>query len=1424
MNLPFVSMKKTALVLLLCLFALQLFSTNLNMIVSEYSTENGLSHNTVFCSLKDNDGLMWFGTWYGLTYFDAAKFKSFNTINDNNTDIPPHKVQNIIEAKDGNLWVKTIDHKLYLFDKTNELFYDVFNEIKKKYSVSPKIIKIQKADDGNLLLLTKDRDLLIAQSKGNGIVAITLLYDSQIRRDQKFTNNLLVENKDYLNWIGLDFKIISCKKGTSLKSKPSDFFIRKITLENGQEFSSSYALNNVLWLGDNKGNLFKINSKDGTVIKKTLLAGAIIQNIIVSNNNTLFVSLGKNGVYEFDERTSNFTKILPLGNLTITSSYIDSYDKLWLETTQSSYIYYDPFNGTSKQILLPEGKVRKEIKLIDGKELGMFFLSTSGDITWFDRTNLSVSILNNQSDLTKNGEKKVFFDVLLDKDNILWLSSTTNGVCRISFPKKQFTLFNLPSSAINDDAIKAISQSRNGDIWVSTRQAEVFKLDKNGAIKQLFSAGNNSIGSVYHIMEDHKGNLWFSTKGNGLVFAEINPLSPTGYNFTRFVTDEKNPFSISGNDIYYTYEDTKHRIWIAAFGGGINLITQENGKIQFKNKFNSFSNYPKYGLYMEARNIVEDKEGRIWIGTSDGLMSLDGQFKNPDETNFEIYRNGKLGSNVSDNDIYSIYKDANSQIWFSAFGGGLNKITEYDKKEKRPIFKSYGQKEGLNSDVILSIVEDNQNNLWLATENAISRFDKQKETFRNFDQYDGLMKIQMEEESAVKLNSGNLWFGSRRGILIFNPQKIETYNFEYKTFIVDFKVSNRDLDSFKDNPILKESIRYAKQITLKHNQSTFLIEFAALNYYNQSSISYKYILEGFEKEWHFNGKNRIASYPNIPSGKYTFRVQAIDEANPSLISESILKIRILPPWWRSWWANIFYFILTLILIYFIIRGVLFYIKLKNEMYVEQRVSELKIRFFTNISHELRTPLTLIMGPIHELKEKQTLTEKGQQYVSLIEKNANQMLQLVNQILDFRKIQNGKMILHVAQLDLNSLVESFNKEFNILAEENGIHFSLRLSHQNILLWADKEKLEIAIRNLLSNAFKFTHKGGKVTLSTHLSEDKKHCIIGVNDTGVGIPQNKLTEIFDRFFQGENAKNVQYPGTGIGLALSKEIVNMHQGEIHVESKQNKGSTFSIELPLDKDHFNPKEVNFYVSDTVSEKIDEKSEMEKTPDETQENTKNLPILLVVEDNKDLCTLLQLQLEDRYKVYTATNGVEGLKKVYQHHPDIVVSDLMMPEMNGMELLDKMRNDFQISHIPIVILTAKSNEEAKIEAIGKGANAYITKPFNKEHLIVTIEQLLTDRKVFHNKIWNEEKPEKPRETDTYESYLEKKDLQFIEKIHQIIDENIDNSDFNVDSIADTLGISRSAFFKKLKSLTGLAPVDMIKEVRLTKSIELLKIPI
>jgi Predicted periplasmic ligand-binding sensor domain len=1051
------------LVLIIMLFCGCFVAASNNMIIEHYSVENGVPHEIVNCAIKDSEGFVWLGTWYGLCSFDGQKFKTYNSRNVYYTDIPPRKIQKIIEDKSCNLWVKTIDHKLYLFDKHKECFYSVFNELRKKYSVNSQIIKIQKTDDGELLLLTKNKDLLKACSDRNGKLNIILLHDSKNKAgNTKLKNNLLCESKEYISWIGTDYKIMSCPKGKSLKSQPSDFILRKFGITFDKEFSCAYENKGVLWLGDRQGNIYLITLYNGRIIPIKMLSGkGVIEDIFIENRTKIYISVANKGVYLYDLTKKSFRQLFSLQiKEPVVKSFSDSYGKIWFILGKKGVAYYNPVNNESKQFVFQDGLVNEEIQEQDGKEHGMFFVTSSGDLVRIDRNKLTMDYLNHSEEFLKFDKGNRLCNLLLDRDGVLWVTSLDNGIYKISFPKKQFSLFSpcLFENKIADVekckvGVKSLFEAKNGDIWVGTRNSEVYRLGHNGALKQKFSVANYNIGNVYHIMEDNRGNIWFSTKGNGLVKAEPDNSSKLGFRFTHFVNDEDNPNSISSNEVYCSFQDSKGRIWAGLFGGGLNLLDEENGRLIFRHKYNCFSYYPSNGMYMEIRNMIEDSEGRIWVGTSDGLMSFDGNFKKPDKIKFEVYQDG---SDISDNDIYALYKDKTSQIWISVFGGGLNKLIRYDKENRKPVFQSYGLREGLKSDVILSIVEDKKSNLWLATEMGISRFDLRTQSFRNFDKYDGFIPVKMEEECALRCASGQLWFGCKDGILKFDPSRLETYNFAYKTYIVDFKVSNQDYNSLNAGEH-GLSVKELKTITLKHNQSMFTIEFAALNYYNQNRISYKYILQGYEEEWHFSGKNRIASYTNVPPGKYLFKVRTIDEANPSFVSERAIEIIILPPWWRSNIAYVIYAILFMALLYGVMKFVFFMIKIKNDIYIEQKLAELKIKFFTNISHELRTPLTLIKGPIQELREKEKLSDKGARYIDLMEKSTDQMLNLVNQILDFRKIENGKMRLHVSLINLNALIEHLSEEFEVLSEENEISYTCQYNDNDIFVWADKEKL-------------------------------------------------------------------------------------------------------------------------------------------------------------------------------------------------------------------------------------------------------------------------------------------------------------------------------------------------------------------------------
>lgn len=1408
------STRKILLAFLIITAVHTIVSAQSKMIVEHYGLEQGLPNNTVYCSIKDKDGFVWFGTWHGLCSFDGAEFTPFVTRRNRVSDIPPRKVLNMVEDNKDNLWIRNADSHLYLFNKTKETYHNLYNELK-GLSQNVQVLKIKRIDNGNILILTRNKNIYEGYIDEDDKVKIIKIYDASRDIDHtsmRLRKNIIGETHNRVYWIDADLKIdaIAKKNNKTLLAN----------IPNNADVTSFAHFGQHMCIGTSKGDIYIVNINSGRTEHFSFPDMRAAVSCITPVNGQMFVS-SATGLYTFNKHYG--LKSISPDIKNAVSSFVDKNKKLWLHQKEGTLVRYDPATHNTQRFVMPADSLFDEMKFCDTGTNGLFILMRNGAVWKYDHRSFTMTDISKYPEFGGYVLEPKFFDIDLDSDGHLWLSSTTNGAYKIYFPQYNFR-FILQELVIPTDisteskGVRALYQSHNGDLWIGNRNGELYCVDPtNGFVKKSFKG---DIGNVYHIMEDNAGNLWLSTKGAGLIKATPDEMAPQGMRITRYkhINNDKN--SISNNRVYYTYQDSKKRIWVCTFGGGLNLIGQKDGKTIFWNKNNGFSGYPGYDLYMNTRAIAEDKNGRMWVGTTDGLMSFPGTFKQAKDIRFETYREGQ-NTRLADNDIFSLYKDRDGNIWLGIFGSGLNKIEGYDRSKHKPILKAYDLMGLQGGDVISAMTEDGHNCLWVCTEKGLLSIKKGSMYARSYDKFAGFPNVNIEDNTSICLTNGNILIGCRQGLIMFNPANVERENNKvYNTFIVDFKVQNRNLNEFTP-PIYEGSMKYAKEIVLKHNQAMFTIEFATPNYTDNSLISYTYILDGYEEQWHNNGNNRIASYANIPPGHYKFKVKAAGDNSP----ECVLAITVLPPWWATWWAYLIYAIIAGLIIYGAARLALYMIRMRNEVYINDRLAELKIRFFTNVSHELRTPLTLIKGPIEELKSSETLSETGKEYLSLIDRNADKMLKLVNQILDFRKVQNGKMKLHISLADINEMLTTFRNEYRMLAEERDIAFNLELPKEHIRMWCDSEKIAIILNNLINNAFKYTQEGGTVCVALEC-DNTGTCRIRVEDNGVGIPESQLENIFERFSQADNkiSNDTVHAGTGIGLSLSKEYVNMHHGRIWAENLKT-GVAFIVELPTDRKHFDNKDTEIYFDDSTAESNNRNATMQATIYNDKEKTKkdDAPTLLLIEDNTDLCRMLCLQLKGKYNVFVAHNGEEGLKKVYQHHPDIIITDLMMPGIDGMELLRRVRQDFIISHIPVIMLTAKQNDETKTNAITAGANAYITKPFSSEYLMARIHQLLDEQRIFQRKMAVHSTVENnaTANKDEYEQHLVKKDVEFVHKIHEIIEQNLNSDDFNIDTIAETIGLSRSAFFKKLKSLTGLAPVDLVKEIRLSKAAVLIE---
>lgn len=1405
--------------LVLAFIALPLGATaQPDMIVEHYTREEGLPSNTVYSALKDSEGFVWFGTWHGLCLFDGSKFTPYTTRPSGPSDVPPQKVRNIVEDKDGYLWIRNTDNHLYMFDKVTEAYHDIYNELK-KLSRNVQVIKIQRMDSGHVLVLTRNKDIFEAHVGSDGKIQVDKIYDSKLDIDastMRLRHNVLGENNEYVYWLSsrLNMYVITKKRNTRILKA-----VRK-----GERFTSFRHAGQYICAGTANGRIYIINTTDGHTQEYSFKdTGAPVTSIELIDGKLYFTT--PSGLYSLTKGSA--PRLITEQAQGIYKSFSDKYGKLWLCSQRGLMTCLDLATGNRQTFTMPTDSLFAEMKFMDTGANGLFILQRNGEVWRFDHKTKTMQNINRLKEFTDYTVGPHFFDVDIDSNGIMWLSSTTSGVYKVCFPKYSFRfLFPdiLEPSRFSGDAngIRSIYQARNGDLWIGTRDGNLYCMDvKTHNVKRHF--GKEDIGVVYHIMEDRNGNLWMSTKGSGLVKVSDDEMAPQGLRLTRYTNRRGDRNSISSNRVYYTFQDSRGRIWVCTFYGGLNLIEQKGGKVVFRHKGNGMKTYPKYELYTDVRVIAEDNNGRFWVGTTDGLMSFDGNFKNASDIKFETYR-GQNNSGLISNDISTIYKDRHGRIWMGIFGNGLNRLEYYDKKHHRPVLKSYMINDKLSGNVIISITEDKSSCLWIGTENGLASLKHGSTFVKSYDRFAGFPNVTVEDNTSTCMQDGTVLIGCRQGLLAFSPDAVRGENeIKLKTYVVDFKVMNRDLEDF-DPPIYHGSVKYARKIKLRHDQATFTIEFASPYYADNNLLPYTYILDGYEEQWH-NGSNRMASYSNVPPGHYKFRVKVHDYDSP----ECVLEIVVLPPWWATWWAYVIYTLVTVLLLYGIMRTVMYVVKMRNEVYINDRLAELKIRFFTNVSHELRTPLSLIKGPVEELKANEKLSPTGREYLNLIDRNSRKMLQLVNQILDFRKIQNGKMKLHVSLVDINGMIEMLMDEFRILANERDIAFVFDKPDERVMAWCDAEKIGVVLNNLISNAFKYTDDGGTICIALEHDYDRKTCTIRVEDNGAGIPKSQLELIFERFSQADNktSGDTTSAGTGIGLSISKEYINMHNGRIWAENiAEGKGTVFSVELPTDKEHFNGKDVEVYFDDStagsgVRTDTAEHNEADNRP--AGDINEDVPTVLLIEDNTDMCRMLKLQLGGSYNVFTAHDGKEGLKKIYQYHPDIIVTDLMMPEMSGLDVLRSVRQDFNISHIPVIILTAKNTEEEKMKAVKAGANAFITKPFSSTYLTARINQLLDEQRIFQRKMVVQTAVENSNDDakDEYEQHLVKKDIEFMHKIHEIIEKNLNANDFNIDTIAGTIGLSRSAFFKKLKSLTGFAPVDLVREIRLNKAARLIE---
>ena len=823
----------------------------------------------------------------------------------------------------------------------------------------------------------------------------------------------------------------------------------------------------------------------------------------------------------------------------------------------------------------------------------------------------------------------------------------------------------------------------------------------------------------------------------------------------------------------------------------------------------------------------------ILVCTTEGLLTFSNEFKQPEEINF--YRNLRSPntvSSLSSNNVTYVYTDSRNTTYILTFTGGINKVLSENLLSEHIEFKPYTTKDGLPSDLVQSMIEDKEGSLWVISENALTRFNPEKETFEYYDKKYMQQELYFTEAAPV-LKNNQLLLGTDIGILKISPEHLQKSNYAPPIVFTGFKIqgTSQDLD-----------INDLEELRLKPSERNVTFQFAALDYVAPESISYAYRLKGLEEKWNEVDNSRSASYINLPPGEYELQIRSTNSDGVWMEKARILPITVLPTFWETYWAWILYVVLFVLSTATIVYIILYIYRLRHQINIEQQLANIKLRFFTDISHELRTPLTLIASPVSEILEHETLTTNARKHLTLVHKNTERMLHLVNQILDFRKIENKKMKVLLEKTDVLSLLQKVMDNFRLIAEEKNINYQLETNQEAIETWIDQDKFEKIIFNLLSNAFKYTPANKSITVIANVESSR--LIVSIKDEGIGIDLQKQQTLFQRF-ETLVKFNILQPSSGIGLSLVKELIELHCGNIEVKSQPGVGSEFTVIFPMNQKVYEGREnTEFILNDGNSVPAEKKNEIRPmveiasmadiTPSETAKEPNQIsneedPVsILIVEDNVELRNFLSDILSESYRVLTATNGQEGLDQAREYIPDLIISDIMMPAMDGLDMVKNIKENREICHIPIILLSAKSSLDDRISGLEQGIDDYITKPFSATYLKIRIKSLLHQRKELQEIYW---KAWSEKLNNTQETTLEEKltpsqpqiisyDEQFMQQVMQVMEEQMENSELTVDEFAQLLNLGRSVFYQKLKSIIGLSPVDFIREIRIKRAVQLI----
>jgi signal transduction histidine kinase/ligand-binding sensor domain-containing protein/DNA-binding response OmpR family regulator len=1247
----------------------------------------------------------------------------------------------------------------------------------------------------------------------------------------------LFEDSRGLIWVG------TIDRGINVYDRKNDVFYRIDLGKDGLSFRNTFEIKAIdednqgnVWVATNGDGLFsiKINVENFEYSAKRFINEIGKQNSLVSNqvfsihcdgDDQLWLGTF-NGLTRFNLKSGKFTnyvfrtknKAAPENSSqdAISAIHKDKNGTFWLGMT-GGLVNFSPSDGSYRYFPHRFDVFRYgwgNIVGIDEDKEGNLWLATAAELMKFDVGKEKYSSFTHDPLKPQTISFNSVSSVYTDNTGILWVGTTGMGIDVYNPKASRFPVFGIlpdQSSRTTSFSVRAILEDDEGDIWVS---AEVlYKWErKTGKVHSFEKSSNEpySFGNmdVFSMIQTADGHIWAATTGG------LFRYHPKTNNVRLYKFDPKQKDGIPQKEVYTVYEDRKGEIWIATEKYLCKLIDVGAGK------FYSIPYHLGPPYYEQVRPVIfQDEKLRMWLGTKFGLFRF-----NADEETFTLFDNDPVRPNsLINNLVKSICADPvfpERYLWIGT-GGGLSR---FDTETE--VFFYYTEENGLPNNVIYAILPDDQKNLWISTNKGLSRFNPQSATFRNYDVNDGLQSNEFNTGAYFRSKSGEMFFGGIKGFNYFYPANIRDNQNLPNVVLTKIKLGDQIISHKTKPEVLKKSVEETSEIVLSHKDDIVSFEFAALEFSAPGKNRYAYKLENFSDTWIYTDGERTATYTHLPAGKYIFRVKASN--NDGVWNEDGLAVNVIvnPPWTQTWFAYVLFGLVLVLLGYLIRRYELNRIKLRNQLKLEKVSSEtlrqvdlLKSQFFANISHEFRTPLTLILGQIDSVMSSLAQT-KEKAKLQVANRNARRLLTLINQLLDLSKLESGNMELNAAQYNIVSFLKSLFYSFESLATTQKIKLKFETEADFIPVVFDLDKMEKVFYNLVSNALKFTREHGEIKIEIVVI-DSIYVEIRVADNGLGIPENHLPNIFDRFYQVDNSTTRNFEGSGIGLALVKELVELHGGMVKVESREGEGSVFFVMLPLSEQkpeiETNDKKI---IAHDFSPAIYPENEIVETEESFTEFVKPLidtrEIVLIVEDNTDVRAYIREQLEEYYHVMEAENGEEGMMVAKETVPDLIISDLMMPKLNGFEFCKEVRKSENTSHIPIVMLTAKAAFDDKIEGLEIGVDDYITKPFSAKELKVRVRNLINQRKLLRSRFKTSTviKPSEVTATSV--------DQQFLQKVIKTIEANFENQDFTPESLAETVNMSVSQLNRKLNALIEQPAGQLMRSLRLQRAADLLKL--